>query len=293
MSKKVIFIVDGGIGKNIMATALLPGLKEKYDLPVIVVTAWPGVYSNNSNIETVYRFGETNYFYDHYIRDKEFVIIKSEPYLHPDYIRQKRHLIDVWCEQIEVENKSKPEVFLDEQLMTSVKNRINYNEDKPILAMHIHGGPINANAISWPRQIQQATANEIANNLKKKYRIFQIALNGQPAIEDTEPFVGNNVREVFALLKLSQKRLLIDSFPMHASAALELPSVVVWGPTNPELLGYSMHHNIVPENLCPQPFCHRPNSYLYDIIPGGEPWTCPYKVKCMTQINALKLSNLF
>ena len=46
--KYVIFIVEGGAGKNIMATIPLHGLKLKYpDKKIIVVASWPDVFRYN------------------------------------------------------------------------------------------------------------------------------------------------------------------------------------------------------------------------------------------------------
>lgn len=35
---KVILHANGGIGKNVVATAVLKAIKKKYDLPIYVVT---------------------------------------------------------------------------------------------------------------------------------------------------------------------------------------------------------------------------------------------------------------
>ncbi len=54
-------------------------------------------------------------------------------------------------------------------------------------------------------------------------------------------------RSIAILLQLSDKRLLIDSFSQHMSAALNLKSTVCWVGTKPEIFGYKLHDNIKSE----------------------------------------------
>ena len=46
-----IFHVDGGIGKNIMATAVASAIKREHpDRKLVVVSSWPVVWINNPDI---------------------------------------------------------------------------------------------------------------------------------------------------------------------------------------------------------------------------------------------------
>ena len=61
-------------------------------------------------------------------------------------------------------------------------------------------------------------------------------------------------RSIAILLQLSKKRLLIDSFGQHLSAALDLKSTVCWISTKPEIFGYKLH-----DNIKANPFTKEPN----------------------------------
>jgi hypothetical protein len=54
------------------------------------------------------------------------------------------------------------------------------------------------------------------------------------------------IKEFFIILLKSEKRLLIDSCLQHAAAAFNLPSTVCWVGTSPEVFGYEIHKNILP-----------------------------------------------
>ena len=48
---KIIFHANGGIGKNVAATAVLKAVKKVYtDLPIFVMTGWPEIYKFDPNI---------------------------------------------------------------------------------------------------------------------------------------------------------------------------------------------------------------------------------------------------
>ena len=79
--KYFIWHIQGGLGKNIAGTALIKTIKETYpDRKLIMVTSWPEVYLNNSDVDRVYQLGQAPYFYQDYIEGKDVIISKHEPY---------------------------------------------------------------------------------------------------------------------------------------------------------------------------------------------------------------------
>jgi hypothetical protein len=60
----------------------------------------------------------------------------------------------------------------------------------------------------------------------------------------------------------------------HAAAALGLPSTVVWNVTKPEIFGYSIHNNVLPEKTYPE---GNASSYLFDYDILGVVEDCPYE----------------
>jgi hypothetical protein len=81
-------------------------------------------------------------------------------------------------------------------------------------------------------------------------------------------------------MKFAEGFVGIDSFIHHAGAIFGTKGVVLWGGTNPKKLGYLSQKNLTRE-VCKTPFCHRPDSYVFDATPIGSVWNCPYNTVCM------------
>jgi hypothetical protein len=70
MRKKVIFQINGGIGKCIAATAVCSAIKKKYqDCDLFVLSGYPEVFLNNPNVAKSLAFGTLSYFYQDYIEN--------------------------------------------------------------------------------------------------------------------------------------------------------------------------------------------------------------------------------
>ena len=66
--KYSILHCEGGIGKNILATAVVSSLKSSDpERKIIVVCAWPQVWFNNPDVYQIYPFGQVANFYKNYI----------------------------------------------------------------------------------------------------------------------------------------------------------------------------------------------------------------------------------
>jgi hypothetical protein len=130
------------------------------------------------------------------------------------------------------------------------------------------------------RSIPQSVAQKLANKLVSRNFIVGVVEHETfPELQGTEK-VSFPPRAIIALLKYSQGFIAIDSFLHHAAAALNVNGVVLWGGTAKSCLGYDCHKNL--ERIaCPTPFCHRPDSYMFDTNNVNGAWNCPHNVKCM------------
>ena len=71
--KNIIFNIEGGIGKSIMATAVCEAIKKKYPNDnLIVLTSYPEVFICNPHIYRCYNHNQLSYFYNEYIEDGNF-----------------------------------------------------------------------------------------------------------------------------------------------------------------------------------------------------------------------------
>lgn len=241
----IIFNIEGGLGKSIMATAVLKAIKNKYPKAnITVVTAYPDVFIGNPNINKILNHSQLTGLYKNTIQNQECKIFVADPYHTSDFLMESKHLLEIWCEMYGVQyNGEKPELFIS----NSEKEYFSqfYKLEKPIFVIQPNGGSIEQPLkYSWTRDIPKPIIDELIQKFKHNYTIVHIKRNDQLIYEDT---IGalDSFRSIAILLSMSKKRLLIDSSVMHIATALNLASVVCWIGTNPKVFGYEIHKNII------------------------------------------------
>jgi ADP-heptose:LPS heptosyltransferase len=245
MVNNVIFSVEGGLGKSIMATAVLKAIKKEYKKAnIIVVTGYPDVFIGNPNVNKVLHQQQAVGLYKSYIENKNTKVFITDPYSTSDFITESNHLLKIWCELYGLKyNGELPEIFLSKGEKEYFAPF--YKLDKPIMAIQPNGGAIGQQLkYSWTRDLPASVVNEVVSQFKNDYSILHIKRDDQLIYENT---IGalDNWRSIAIMLTMSVKRLLIDSSSMHVASALNLPSVVGWIGTNPFVFGYDIHTNIM------------------------------------------------
>jgi ADP-heptose:LPS heptosyltransferase len=240
-----IIEINGGIGKSVMASAVIAGIKKKYpERNVLVITAYPEVFYNNPNVHRVFKFGTGSYFYEESIKDKDVLFFCDEPYRSNGYMRKDRHLITAWSEILGVESEIEPKIYLKTLEENVVKNNSNFN--KPLMIFQPFGGASNQkHRYSWNRDIPVRQAQELANSLSKRYHILQPVIDRHIKLENCE-HVSLDLRELFVYIKYADMVVGIDSFVQHARKALGGKSVVFWVTNTPTVFGYEENVNILP-----------------------------------------------
>lgn len=274
--KYFIWHIQGGLGKNVAATALCKDLKEAHpDRKLIMVVSYPEVFLNNPYIDRVYQLGQTPYFYEDYVEDKDVIICRHEPYNQTGHITMKKHLIENWCDLLGIKyTDQQPLVyanFVQRQLIGLWKRQ------RPTMVIQTSGGPGQGQkySYSWTRDLPQDLAQAIVNKFKDQYHIFHVARPDGYHLEGVErvDMPLSNI-ELFAILVDAQKRVLIDSCLQHAAAAFKLPATVFWVGTSPTVFGYKMHNNIVAK--LPKKANQIIGSYLFDFQFENNLHECPY-----------------
>ena len=240
----VIFQIDGGLGKSIMATAMTKVIRKRYkNAHVIVVSAYPDVFLNNPHINECFRVEEMGGAYLKYIKDQDCKLFVEDPYRHTSFLTDKEHLFKTWCKIYGLNyNNEEPEIYLTQPEKEYFQPF--YQVEKPILAIQPNGGPQNQGfQYSWTRDIPEPTINEIIQHYKEDYTIVHIKREDQYKYPDTLHAL-DGFRSIAILLQLSKKRLLIDSFAQHLAAAMGVKSTVCWVTTKPKVFGYKLHDNI-------------------------------------------------
>ncbi len=250
-----IFYISGGMGKNIMATAVVANLKRQFpEDDVIIASPYPDIWKYNPDIIAVMNPEHGGEIYKKYVLGSVARVYRLEPYVNADYIYRQKHLVEVWCELYGIPcTDMTPKIFL---IQTS------------------GGAPQQVYPISWSRDLPLPIAELVCKEMKEKgYRPIHLRRGNQLALEHAE-YLDLTLRESLCLISFSEKRLFIDSFAQHAAAAFEKPSVVAWISNSPTVFGYEMHDNITPV-LEPE-FRHHINSFLEAYNITGSIDECPY-----------------
>lgn len=275
-----LFHVEGGLGKNVAATAVARCIKKNHpDRDLIIVCSYPEVFMHLPFVHKTFRIGFHPYFYNDYIEDKDTLIFKHEPYFSANHIYMKKSLVETWCELygLEYENEQ-PELNILKRVqeITAIK----FGRQKPIMLMQTNGGLFQGQAMnySWTRDMPRPVAEAVAMRFANEYHIMQICRNEFNVVGNIVEgiFQPMSNLELFSLLFLSKKRLFIDSCMQHAAAALEMPSTVLWVATSPKIFGYKLHTNIKANPPAYKP--KLPDSYLFDYDFNGNIHDCPYGV---------------
>jgi FkbM family methyltransferase len=271
---KIIFQIDGGIGKSIAGTAVCKAIKTQFPKDKLyVITGYPEVFLCNPNVDKVFNFINLTYFYQDHIEGQKVKTFLHNPYLETDFINLNGHLIKVWCEMFGIKyNGEQPELFINNRERDFFGK--NFGSDKPIMLLQTNGGaPNQPNKYSWTRDLPMATAQQVVNAFAPHYNIVHIRREDQLGLQNTTPLQAD-FRAVATLISMSSKRLFIDSFCQHAAAALNMPSVVCWIGNTPTQFGYDIHTNIIASEPTIKPELRHSVFSKYNI--SGQPTEFPY-----------------
>ena len=270
----IVFQINGGIGKCVMATAVCEAIKKQYpNSKLIVVSGYADVFLNNPFVDRAFSFGGFNYFYEEYLENQEFRIMAHDPYLETRHIMQDEHLIETWCKLFSIKyNDEQPKIYLTARETNFFKNK--FASDKPIFVMQTNGGVPNDIKYSWARDIPRNIVLDVINEFKDEYNIVHIKREDQFSYEDTFA-VTDSFRALVVLISISSKRLFMDSFAQHVAAGLDLPSTVLWIANKPEVFGYEIN-----DNISSNPYTAIPelrNAYLGKFNISGDLVEFPYR----------------
>jgi hypothetical protein len=276
--KFLILHIDGGIGKNVIASSLFRSLLDEYpDRKLIIVTSIPELFVSNPLIHKVYDITNTPYFYDSYIANSDTIVLKRNPLNENSHIMGTATLYDTSFEMYGLPTQKgvyKPEIYLN---YSQKAVKFNWERPKPIFLMHTNGGPYGLNDLpySWVRDIPPLYACEIAKLASNEFHVIQVCNKNSFKIPNVEVVNQTvSVTELIALVAMSKKRLLMNSCMQHIAYAFNLESTVMWVGMDPNTYGYTFHSNVISEP--PTNPSKLISSYLnkYDI--SGIQNECPY-----------------
>jgi hypothetical protein len=278
--KYSIFHVQGGIGKHVAATAVAKAIKNNYpERQLIVVSAYPDIFINLDFVSRSYQLGNTSYFYQNYVQDKDSILFHHEPYYTTNHIHKRKPLIENWCDLYGIKYNGESPVIKFNKLQFDVSKKF-WSRSKPLMIIHTNGGMMTTDAkpYSWTRDMPEEVAQELVNHYSKEYHIYQVTKINSPKLRGAESIFATqqqslSLMELFSILLHSKKRILIDSCLQHAAAAMKRKSTVLWNGTSPKVFGYDIHDNICTD--IPYDF-KLPGSYLFDFDFNGNEVEYPF-----------------
>ncbi len=290
-------MINGGTGKSIMATAMMPLLAKKYD-EVYVCSPYVDVFKACSYVTEAIPVGQPNTYRD-LLLDDDVELLCTEPYQNGKFIKKQCHLFEAWADEWKIELEQDPmdmHPILDkwDDLDGAVKQ---YQEakrgwgDKFILVQFTGGQSplVDPNQMGqYNEQIEGIKRNyhkgqELINAIHAKYPDYVIVHYGLPN-EPTYQYTVKMPLPYLAYRKACEDAsavITIDSSLQHLASGVNDKTIVIWGETAPEHFGYNSHHNLRDK--------HIKNTQPYFQPLGASPLRVPFPTvdEVMTELDKL------
>ncbi len=243
------YIVEGGVGKCVAFTSLIPKLKKKSE--VQIYTPYIDCFAGNPDVKLALE--QTLPLQDPRIMASDNIYY-SEPYK-SNFQFGKQHLIESYCQlhNVDFDTSMKPKIYTDRH-KDSVKKWLDENEIKKYILIQFSGGQpkwnyadgVQYQNINPNRNYQPFLAQQVVNMLLEEYKDTTI-IN---CVLPNEPHYQGTIRcdlhwsQIHEMLKGSEGFVSIDSCLNHFSASAEKHGVVIWGSTRWTQFGYSHNKNL-------------------------------------------------
>ena len=243
------YIVEGGIGKCVAFSALLPELRKKSE--VQIYTPYIDCFANNPNVKMVYE--STIPLQDPRIMASNNIFY-CEPYK-SNFQFGKQHIIESYCEHhgVKYNSSMRPKLYTDHH-KESVDKWLKDNEIEKYILVQFSGGQAKWNYgdnvqyqnINPNRNYQPFLAQQVINMLLEEYKdttIINCVLPNEPHYQGTIR-CDLHFAQIHEMLKGAEGFVSIDSCLQHFSASTEKHGVVIWGSTRWTQFGYSHNKNL-------------------------------------------------
>ena len=217
--KTFLLHIIGGLGKVIMATAVVRSYKLAHpEDQIVIVSGYPEVFVNNPDVHRNFNFN-TPYLWQDYYAKSHVKIYAGDPYFTSSWIKNRRtHLIDLWCAEIGVPSVQRtPLLYFSGPEVDELKKMI--QADKPLIVVQSTGGPSPA-ARSWTRNPPADEFNAYLSAFKDTHFIAHLCLPETPVLPSAHQRIeGLSRRQAMALVYYANEVIGIDSYAMHARSA--------------------------------------------------------------------------
>jgi hypothetical protein len=248
MVKKHLYIVTGGLGKNVLFTSILDQLYEKHNDKICIEATYPNVFQNNPFVSSCINYNPnpiiSQGFKEHY--QSYETINGNEPY-HSDFLKKQKHLITSYQELNNIEIKSKlPILFWNDKLEKKLENTI--KSISPFIMLQFSGGSTGQHYMSNLIR-DYAYGQELINKIKTNYPNLNLLVFGHDNIEyeNTLKINFQLTEQYFILAKYALTFISVDSALQHfaSNERINKKGIVLWGETFPEQFGYEKNINLL------------------------------------------------
>ena len=271
MAKKCVVTVEGGLGKNVMFTAVLKELAKKYE-KIYVLSPYFDVFKACPYVTDAFPMGQVAMLYQQLCLDEDCDVLWKEPYTNQKFIKKQVHLFDAWAEElgINLSGKAMDMVPCIERYdeLPNVPLQVNellrqLNGQKFILVQFCGGqSPLTPQFDDKGHPTPYSDHNEglkrnyykgqeLIDLLHREYpqhRILHFALPNEPNYNGADKVQAPYL--VFhELCKHADKVVCTDSSLQHLATGVCKDVTVIWGETRPEHFGYSCNKNICAKNV--------------------------------------------
>ena len=271
MAKKCVVTVEGGLGKNVMFTAMLKELAKKYE-KIYVLSPYFDVFKACPYVTDAFPMGQVSTLYQQLCLSDDCDVLWKEPYANQKFIKKQVHLFDAWAEELGITLSEKamdmvPQISRYTELplvKTQTEELLKQLNGQKFILIQLCGGqsplapqldkdgkPIPYNDHNEGLKRNYYRGQELVDLLKKAYpehRILHFALPNEPSYEGADKVQAPYL--VFhELCKHADKVVCTDSSLQHLATGVCKDVTVIWGETRPEHFGYACNKNICAKNV--------------------------------------------
>ena len=246
------YIIEGGIGKCVSFTALLPQIVEKTGQPVQIVTPYIDAFAGNPLVKMCYDEGSVPLDYPGILESDN--IIYFEPYK-SNFVKGDDHILKSFSDLLDIpyDINVRPQLYTD-HLKADLDKWLEERSIKKYMLVQFTGGQT---PLGWDINNQYVSSNPgrnyppyfaqgIINAFTESYpdiTIIDITLPNEPGYANTIkcelpwPYLHE-------LVKNSEGFIAIDSMLQHLAASAGVSGVVLWGNTRWTQFGWMHHKNM-------------------------------------------------
>ncbi|MBN9381667.1 MAG: glycosyltransferase family 9 protein [Chitinophagaceae bacterium] len=283
----IIIITRGGVGDVIVCTPVFKTLKETYPERKLIVycrmKSHKSLLLNNPYIDSLrmlkiaamWRYPGHLYAYlfnTEKIKYYDLLFQWITPsHLFPDDYNIKDLVYDMFDDLNIKSDNPKTQLYFTEK--EEKKARMTLAPYKNVVMMHVHSR--SSRNHHWTIEKWEALVKSLP-----EYTFIQLGWVDEERVPGALDWRGKtNIRDAFCMLKHADSFVGIESSIAHATNAVDLPGVVLFGDSGPGLWGHDNNINIYKKVRCSP--CY---FYLwYD--------PCPYNHECMNLITVEEVRN--